>query len=406
MEVNKLNFQYGDLSEDSKRNIGNPYSKIEHLTETIEDEKETLKVYVEALKNARSDVRKIIKDGQNSSNATQIMERKERLNQLRKDFSEQEILIEDLERQLEKLTITESSDKKSLEKKKNTISEKIYESNKNLGNTLDYNTSDNILLLTNQDSRGKYYDVLTQRGKNVKFYYEDPSAKLNEKLNDLTNFPKWCDDLSSFCNLWNLDNIAKKEELTKEEEVILRKVIQHSLGTKLYSFGRAGSTASEVFYELEKATRKKYPREVKDRMWKRIIVDKFCSNTTEVNAIFDNIILLEIYTWDAKYDSPLTNSVINNKIYKCLHRDLQDKLMTYAIALDELLEDSPRRLITKIVDLIDFLKRQSNAYDDNERKCSSCGSLVHANWNCPQKLDKNDLRPTQTYQREQNSIDS
>lgn len=88
-------------------------------------------------------------------------------------------------------------------------------------------------------------------------------------MNELNNFPKWCDEVSSLCNLWNLDNVAKKDNLTKEEEIILRKVIQRSLGNKLYSFGKAGSTASEVFSELEKATRKKYPRIVKDQMWKK-----------------------------------------------------------------------------------------------------------------------------------------
>lgn len=106
-------------------------------------------------------MRKIIKYDKNDSNATQIMERKDRLNQLRKDFSEQESLIEDLERQLEKLALTESPTKKPSQKKKK-ISEDVYKVNNHIVNTLDYNTTENILLLSNQDSRGKYYDVPTQ----------------------------------------------------------------------------------------------------------------------------------------------------------------------------------------------------------------------------------------------------
>ncbi|KAG0653261.1 hypothetical protein C6P45_004012, partial [Maudiozyma exigua] len=55
--------------------------------------------------------------------------------------------------------------------------------------------------------------------------------------------------------------------------------------------------------------------------------------------------------------------------------ELEDKLMLYTIALDGLLENSLKRLITKMVDLIDFLKKQTHSYAIHEKKCTSCGSL-------------------------------
>ena len=138
----------------------------------------------------------------------------------------------------------------------------------------------------------------------------------------------------------------------------------------------------------------KFPREVKDGIWKKILVDKFCSNTGEVMRIFDNIILLEMGTWDAEADSPLSNKSINTRVYRCLHRDLQDKILMFGISIDKIFSESPRNLIKKIVEIINFLKKQSNVYDEKDKECQNCKSIIHATWNCPIRRKSNDLNYT------------
>lgn len=97
------------------------------------------------------------------------MKKKNRLNQLREDFKEEQTLIEDMERQPEILSLTELSNKIFLWKRKRIIWESL-EIKEAYNRALDYNTSGTTLLLTNQYSRGKYYELSARNGKDVRTY--------------------------------------------------------------------------------------------------------------------------------------------------------------------------------------------------------------------------------------------
>ena len=202
----------------------------------------------------------------------------------------------------------------------------------------------------------KNFTVVNSSQEEINFYFEDQSAKVKEKLDDLITFPQWNDALSSFCQLWTFDDITKGSKLTMSEEIVLRTVIQDSMGNSFYNLKKVGSNATDIYNEVTSRMRQRFPREVKDGIWKKVLVDKFCSNTGEVMRIFDNIILLEMGTWDAEADSPLSNKSINTRVYRCLHRDLQDKILMFGISIDKIFSETPRNLIKNLVSFTNSIK--------------------------------------------------
>ncbi|CCD26135.2 gag protein NDAI_0G03580 [Naumovozyma dairenensis CBS 421] len=367
-------FQHGDPSEGSQKN-----GDIDSL-------KQLIKVLDESKKESRTQLTKILSNIKDTERFTKIKQVQFELQQIESMAEYHAASLIKLEKRLSRLTLSDNNNTtgEKTNNKENKVNTNVLK-NTPKNNVLEYNPPEPTLLLSNNDSRGKFYEVRTSNGKEVRFYYEDPSAQLSEKLEELSTFPKWCDNLSSLCNIWHLDNITKGEAITEGEEVILRKVIQNSLGKKLYSFGKLGSTATEIFLELENVTKKKFPGVTKDKMWKKILIDKYCSNTNEIRHVLDNIILLEIYTEDPENAKPLDNKFINMKIYKCLSNDLRTSLMNSAMGLEELLNKSPREMITVIIANINLIKELAEVYEEDEKPCQTCTSLLRGYWNCPLK---------------------
>ncbi|CCH59369.1 hypothetical protein TBLA_0B05400 [Henningerozyma blattae CBS 6284] len=251
---------------------------------------------------------------------------------------------------------------------------------------------DVVNLMSLRDDRGDYYEFITNNGESHKFYYENKSAKLDFGLNEIKDFPNWIYMVKRFLKKWNFDNITKcnsDDDIPLVEHKIITLVIQESLGN---GFNRWKNnyviTAFEILKELKEMCIDDYPREVKDKMWRRIHIDKFCSDTNELKEVLNNIILLEKCTANNAEIQSTTNEFINNKIKSTLDNqlDMMVDIRLASITIDDKGNMPPTGYIENIVDTIKSIKRKNGIRSGQSRQCNQCNSFLHFAKNCPNTL--------------------
>ncbi|CCH61481.1 hypothetical protein TBLA_0E04270 [Henningerozyma blattae CBS 6284] len=219
---------------------------------------------------------------------------------------------------------------------------------------------DVVNLMSLRDDRGDYYEFITNNGESHKFYYENKSAKLDFGLNEIKDFPNWINMVKRFPKKWNFDNITKcnsADDIPLVEHKINTMIIQESLGNAFNRWKNNDMiTAFEMLQELKEACIDNYPREVKDKMWKRIHIDKFCSDTNELKK--STVKKVERYS--------TTNECIDNNIKSTLDNqlDMMVDIKLASLNIDDKENMSPTGYIEHIVATIKSIKKKMAYFQD------------------------------------------
>lgn len=258
---------------------------------------------------------------------------------------------------------------------------------------------DTDVLITKHDAEGKYYVFNNKKGKEIKYYLESPSAKVNFKLKNIDDFPTWSKELLSFIVRWEFDNILrleKEETINNTENAILKEVIKDSISDDIKFFNEYDTNSIKIYNRIKDRYVSKYPRSLKDRMWKKIVVDNWCSNTNKFERTISNMIAMEV--WSHK---PTDGFVMNNryfiaKISGSITTDLE-KLVSRYMGYNNFTFDynmKPQRYLEYICNSILEHKHELGIYEESSKFCEHCNSEFHHPKNCPEKFKT--LRPTST----------
>ena len=242
-------------------------------------------------------------------------------------------------------------------------------------------TSDYIMAESFTDARGEYLKIVTKSGKVVQHYWTKPEYQLRNKLRTLLDFPRWCQELSQFCCARGLDDITEESTLTPSEEYALRELICHSVEDDFAAYQVSNHTASEIYSEILTYVQRRYPREVKDKMWKKIVIDATCANEPKIGEILSNIIFLEKFT-EKRPAYRLDDNDINEKLIATLTTDLQVSIGPMILEHKDASGLAPTTLIKLIKEVV--WKTQKRLYNGplDIRECPKCHSTLHSPKNC------------------------
>lgn len=316
-----------------------------------------------------------------------------------KSLEEQEQEIKELTKKLEEINVTEhrvTNNEPQLQIdnpiKEDNATEEANKSKKQASDLFrDSFTGMNAYHLSFQmDTIGLHYQFRNIKNEQHKFYLETPSATPEFKLNDLEDYPLWARGLKLFCRQWNLDDITMEENENKsypETKEILKLVIVRSLGKRFTWYRTSEKSAYQIFRGLKDTVMFTYRREAKDEMWRTTSVDKFCSDTLELQEMFHRMFLLKIYTHDESSGFTLTNEFMNEKIKGTLDRRLKERLrydikelaLRQNISVERI---HPNDYVKCVVTIIQEIKQSNEIFNEPKIKCSHCSSVLHHPKNC------------------------
>ena len=256
------------------------------------------------------------------------------------------------------------------------------------------NNYQNVVLLSNKDDSGKYYTCYNCRGEKIQFYWESESAKIEYTLRNLDDFPVWSYYIKDFLQKWNFDNILERNcPIDKAENTILKNVIKNSIDGTFNNYRNLEGSAAEHYNFIKKRFMSRYPRDVKDKMWKKILVDEFCSNTDDYERKINNLIQIETWSYDPKDSNLINDRFLVSKIKQTINIDLENKMSNYltqnCLSLGP--DIQPKIFLMYIVDTITYYKHKKGYYDNKFFQCEYCECEFHHPRNCPRKK-RNKLR--------------
>ena len=104
-----------------------------------------------------------------------------------------------------------------------------------------------------------------------------------------------------FLQKWKFDNILEVNcPIDKAENTILKNVIKNSIDGTFNNYRNLEGSAAENYNFIKKRFMSRYPRDVKYKMWKEILVDEFFSNTDAYEKKINNLIQIETWSYDPK----------------------------------------------------------------------------------------------------------
>ncbi|KAK5962583.1 uncharacterized protein PWA37_000631 [Arxiozyma heterogenica] len=73
----------------------------------------------------------------------------------------------------------------------------------------------------------------------------------------------------------------------------------------------------------------RYPRDVKDKMWKEILVDEYCFNTDNYEQKINDLIQIEKWSYDLRDSNPINDRFLASKIKWTINIHLENKISNY-----------------------------------------------------------------------------
>lgn len=265
------------------------------------------------------------------------------------------------------------------------------DNDKNYDSDSDYESDiDRVLIIERTNNIGNYYSFTNQKGKNCKFYFEKESAKIQTLFDKFDKYPTWIKELSGFCEKWHFDNITKmhkKKNLDDVQNKILMNVILNSIDGEIKDIAFDMQIVTDFIEIINEQFIDYYPREKKDKMWKSILVDEYCSNRHGYQSKILKLLLLEKYSCPIEQKSLLSHSYLNRKIRGTLAKNFQTLVKMFIIDKKEFssLEMSPKKYVRYIISCIQEIKVERQIYDEIDVKCEHCDSRFHNSKNCLMK---------------------
>lgn len=250
----------------------------------------------------------------------------------------------------------------------------------------------NDIILSKKDEFGQFYTFRTVDDDEVKYYYDNPNVQFERSLHKLKDIPLWCKAFSNYLEVWNFDNITKMdnpEKIDKAQKFIIKKIIKGSISGDFELRNLDDKDGVELFFMITNTLKKKYTRSTKDRMWREIVIDEFCSDTTEMYNKLFYMCQLEIWSCGGADDIPMTDSKLKRKLKECLTKEMAMELMSgemegdFDKTLKELTtEEYVEAIEQTVLKVTGKYCENHNILELEKRPCLNCSSLFHQAKNC------------------------
>ncbi|CAI1649026.1 hypothetical protein SEUBUCD646_0M01040 [Saccharomyces eubayanus] len=271
------------------------------------------------------------------------------------------------------------------------VQNKIHTLEKRL-ETID-SVEDQHILHERNDSTGTYYLFDTLTSKNRKYYPKDWIFK--HKVNKIGDIPIFLNSFQQFIEKYEFDNIFDQQILNIDprENEILCKIIRDGFDESPDIMNINTVDIFRIIRDLKKKYTSFFGRDVRLKVWEKVLVDTTCKNTDLLMKELQKLVLMEKWILSkCCQDCPNLTHILEEAILGTLHESLRNpvkqRLHIYSVDENERIEEV---LINIIIETVMDLSSTDSHY--SERNCKYCKSELHSSVNCRKKLNR-ELRPT------------
>ncbi|CAI2021840.1 hypothetical protein SEUBUCD646_0G02960 [Saccharomyces eubayanus] len=243
------------------------------------------------------------------------------------------------------------------------------------------------------DSTGTYYLFDTLTSKNRKYYPKDWIFK--HKVNKIGDIPVFLNSFQQFIEKYEFDNIFDQQILNIDprENGILCKIIRDGFDESPDIMNINTVDIFRIIRDLKKKYTSFFGRDVRLKVWEKVLVDTTCKNTDLLMKELQKLVLMEKWILSkCCQDCPNLTHILEEAILGTLHESLRNpvkqRLHIYSVDENERIEEV---LINIIIETVMDLSSTDSHY--SERNCKYCKSELHSSVNCRKKLNR-ELRPT------------
>lgn len=254
------------------------------------------------------------------------------------------------------------------------------------------------ILLSKKDEYGFYYTFKNLDGNIIKYYYENDNYKFNKKLSKIEEIPIWFRSLSRYLKSWNFDDVTQltgKIEIDKNEEEIIRNIVINSMTDDMENFDLDEKSGIEAILFIKQLLGEEFPRRVKDRMWKELIVDEFCTEPERITKEFMYMVNLEKWSHVKDDFYRINDNFLKTKIEESLTKNVKQEMINNFLTgklKGDLRQLNVEQYIKAIRDSIRLMNieycESKNLTRIEKRRCINCNSCLHYAKNC-RKINNN-----------------
>ena len=265
------------------------------------------------------------------------------------------------------------------------------------------------ILLSRKDEYGHYYTFTNLNGDNVKYYYDNDNYKFDKKLSKIEDIPNWFRSLSKYFRSWNFDDVTQIKELKtidKDEDEIIRKIIIDSMTGDMENYELEDKSGVEAILFIKQLLGEEFPRRVKDKLWKELVVDEFCTEPEGIIRQFTYMVNLEKWSHNKDDYYQINTTFLRTKIDESLTKNVKQEIinnfMTGKLSGD-LRKLTTEQYIKAIRDSIRLMNMEycesKNLTRIDKRKCTHCDSFLHYAKHCRKFNNMNTYSKGTTYDK-------
>lgn len=248
------------------------------------------------------------------------------------------------------------------------------------------------ILLSKKDEYGQYYTFTNLNGDDVKYYYDNDNYKFDKTLSKIEDIPNWFRSLPKYLRSWNFDDVTQIREHTtidKDEDEIIRKIIIDSMTGDMENYELEDKSGVEAVLFIKQLLGEEFSRRVRDRMWRELVVDEYC--TEPEGIIREFLCMINLEKWShTKDDYCQINTIflrtkIEESLTKIVKKEIINNFMTGKLSGD-LRKLTTEQYIKTIRDSIRLMNMEycesKNLTRIDKRKCTNYDSFLHYAKHC------------------------
>lgn len=245
------------------------------------------------------------------------------------------------------------------------------------------------------DFIGDFYEFTNLKNDTVKVYLEYMLTGAKFHLNDIKNYPEWINGVKSFLEHYNFDDITEFDETSGDinkfdirELQILKIIILKLLGNNFHKYTVGDKNVIDILRLIKNKFLKSFPREVKSKLWRNVLVDKNCCNLDKLKKFYRKLMVIELCGENQKNcNICFINMYLNRKIMSTLENTLSlsvtKLLQSKKLSIKEMSYE-PKILIDAICTIILQIRRVEGVVEVfDDFTCQTCDSPFHVPENCP-----------------------
>lgn len=270
------------------------------------------------------------------------------------------------------------------------------------------------ILLSRKDEYGFYYTFKNLDGNIVKYYYENDNYKFNKKLSKIEEIPIWFRSLSRYLKSWNFDDVTQLTgniKIDKNEEEIIRNIVINSMTGNMENYDLDEKSGIEAILFIRQLLGEEFPRRVKDRMWKELIVDEFCTEPKRITKEFMYMVNLEKWSHIKDDFTRINDNFLKTKIEELLTKNVKQEMINNFLTgklKGDLRQLNVEQYIKAIRDSIRSMNveycESKNLTRIEKRRCINCDSCLHYAKNCRKINNTNTYLKGMNYNKEEKKL--